>query len=70
MALKQGTTDINIVYRGATPLSAVYAGANLIWPTTPALPTTWIVDGLNLILNELVVDVNVYSINGLNIKLK
>jgi hypothetical protein len=70
MALKRGTTDINDVYRGATPLSAIYRGTNLIWPTSPTLPATWIVDGLNLILNEVVVDVNVYSINGLNIKLK
>jgi hypothetical protein len=70
MALKRGTTDINDVYRGATSLSAIYRGTNLIWPTSPALLNTWLTDGLNFILNEVVVDVNVYSTNGLNIKLK
>jgi hypothetical protein len=34
MALNIGSVEINDVYRGATPLSAIYRGANLVWPTT------------------------------------
>jgi hypothetical protein len=42
MALNIGSIEINNVYRGATPLSAIYRGANLVWPIN--IPQTWTIN--------------------------
>jgi len=67
-AIKRNITDISNLKRGDVQVSKVYRGDILIWTNAPVSQTTWLTNGLNVSLNETIVDD--YVTNGLNINLK
>ena len=67
-AIKRNITDISNLKRGGVQISKVYRGAVLIWTNAPVATQTWLTNGLNISLNEPVIDA--YKTDGLNINLK
>jgi hypothetical protein len=68
MALNIGSIEINNVYRGATPLSAIYRGANLVWPI-PLANIGYVTNVNNFNLNKAT-PINSYVTNVNNFILK
>ena len=65
-AIKRNITDISNIKRGAVQMSAVYRGADLIWPSTPT-PTGNVIQSFALVNSSYRVPVEATLITSFEI---